>query len=520
MNTKIRPLILFRLLMWISLGFATTFFAFTIVAATAQSVFKDKQLVMVVLFLVLTLGFSISAVLSQMMIRNQKRFLNQLMIENSYTLGEPTQFYNLDAFKLRVDRLSRRLKYKKKQQYVLAFTPTAVDISSNRGRDKILTSINLKLAKFLDNLFEVNKENRLDERNIVYAFSRGTFFFCLFSDDDAFVTELINAVSNECFRMVNEDKVKIWMQPFFGIKKLEQDESIVSAIEDALIARDHAEKNYESYAYFIDSFRKGDTSSEVILNALNNNEFVPFYQVKYSLKEKKYISCEALARWNSPEHGLVGPGKFIELAERAGLLSSIDTRIFELAIKDVSDAMKRGRPVVPVSVNFSLYEFFSRNFLDTIVDTLKKYDVPPHLLEIEITETTSQVNKFLSLSVIKKLKSIGIRVLMDDFGVGYSQIENMREIPFDAIKIDKSFTDKVLTDTKTASIVKYLVQLAHTNGMEAIIEGAETKEQVEYLKKLNVDTIQGFYYSKPLPADEFSELLRNSQNVKRGGRRK
>ena len=514
MKNKIRPLVLFRFIMWISAGFASTFFAFIIVAACSPHIFKDKQAIFIVLFAILTTGFSISFTFAGLAISGQKRFLKSLMIENSYTLGEANQFYNLDAFKIRVDKLSHRLSYKDKKRFVVTFTPTALDISSNRGRDRILTSINLKLAHFLDKTFDKTSDNKLDERSIVYAFSRGTFFFCLFCEDRNFVSEMMNVISNECFRMVNEDKVKIWIQPFFGIKPMEPDESIVSAIEDALIARDHSEKNYESYTYFIESFREGDTSSDVILNALNNNEFVPYYQIKYSLKEKRFVSAEALARWNSPVHGLVGPGKFIDLAERSGLLNAIDLRIFELAVKDLGEALKRGRKVLPVSVNFSLYEFFSRNFLDIIMDTLKKYDVPPQLIEIEITETTSQVNKFLSLSVIKKLKSFGMRVLMDDFGMGYSQIENMREIPFDAIKIDKSFTDKVLTDVKTGSIVKYLVQLAHINNMEAIIEGVENKEQVDFLKKANIDTIQGFYYSKPLPIEEYSELLKNETSKK------
>ena len=103
---------------------------------------------------------------------------------------------------------------------------------------------------------------------------------------------------------------------------------------------------------------------------------------------------------------------------------------------------------------------------------------------------------------------------MDDFGVGYSQIDNIRQIPFDAMKIDKSFTDKMLTDVKTASIIKYLIELAHINDMEAIIEGVETKEQVEALKKLKIDTVQGFYYSKPLPINEYNDLLKKQSEMK------
>ena len=515
MKNKIKPLTLFRLIMWISFSLMILFLTFVIIAACTPFIFKDKQVVLIVLFAIFAIGFAITSVLSGNAIASQKRFVNQLLIENKYTLGEETLFYNLDAFKLRVDSLAHKRGYANKTRYVVAFTPTGLDVSSNRGRDAILRSVNYRLTKYLNGLMSATIKNGLDAKQIVYGFSRGIFFFCVFSNDDSMVTKLINEISNECFRMVNEDKIRIWVQPFYGIKKTSKDESIVSAIEDALIARDHSEKNYESYTFFKDSFRSEALgSSNRISKALENNEFVPFYQPKYSLKERRFISCEALARWKSPEFGLVGPNKFIDLAEKSGLLNAIDIRIFELAIKDISEGLKRGREMLPVSVNFSLYEFFSRNFFDIIMDTLKKYEVPPHYLEIEITETTSQVNKFLSLSVIKRLKSFGIRVLMDDFGVGYSQIDNVRQIPFDAMKIDKSFTDRMLTDVKTASIIKYLVELAHINDMEAIIEGVETKEQVEALKKLKVDTVQGFYYSKPLPINEYNELLKKQSEAK------
>ena len=327
----------------------------------------------------------------------------------------------------------------------------------------------------------------------------------------------MNVISNECYRMVNEDKVRLWIQPFFGINKVSEDSAVASAIEDVLIARDRSEKNYESFTYFKKSFREdeGGASNE-IAQALDNNEFLPYYQPKFSLTDGEFVSAEALARWDSPIYGLVGPAKFIDKAERAGLLNAIDSRIFELAVKDISENIKRGRRVLPVSVNFSLYEFFSRNFLNMIVDTLKKYQVPTKYIQIEITETTSQVNKFLSLSVIKKLKDIGIRVLMDDFGVGYSQIENLKQIPFDGIKIDKSFTDRIVTDEKTRTITKFLIELGHANNMEVIVEGAETKAEIDLLRKMKVDTVQGFYYSRPLSFEKYNELIKANNFEKKG----
>ena len=509
MNRKNKVLVLYRVLMYSSISLVLLALAFIIVILTVPAPFQEHHVLLISICLTVMLTFSVTTGLSFNGVMEQRIFINQLETENTYTLGEAVQFYNLDAFKTKASKYFRRRFYTKQNRYIIAFTPTALDISSNRNRDKILREINLKLVRYFDRLFSEDRNSEFEKRNTVYAFSRGIFFFFFFAEDDTLIHRLITTISNECFRMVNEDKVKIWVQPFFGIKKIDDDSSITSSIEDVMIARDRSEKNYESFTYFKESFRASqETVSTEIADALDNNEFIPYYQPKYSLIDHKFISVEALARWNSPVHGLVGPAKFIEEAERAGLLNAIDIRIFELAVKDVSENLKRGRRVLPVSVNFSLYEFFSRNFLNTIIDTLKKYQVPAQYLQIEITETTSQVNKFLSLSVIKKLKDHGIRVLMDDFGVGYSQIENLRQIPFDAIKIDKSFTDRIVSDEKTRSITKFLVELGHSNNMEVIVEGAETKEEVEILRKLKVDTIQGFYYSRPLSFEKYNELLK------------
>ena len=201
---------------------------------------------------------------------------------------------------------------------------------------------------------------------------------------------------------------------------------------------------------------------------------------------------------------------FIDKAENAGMISLIDNYIFERALRDISSQIRKGRRVLPVSVNFSIYEFYSQGFIDNLVSLLAKYNVPAHYVEIEITETTSQANQFLSISIIKKLKEIGIRVLMDDFGVGYSGIDNLRKIPFDAIKIDKSYADHVLDDEKTKSIIKFMVELGHINGVEVIIEGVDNQKQVDLLRRMKIDTIQGFYYSQALPLEKLDAFLRDN----------
>ena len=452
--------------------------------------------------------------------RNRYTFFRSLEDENFYTLGIRSTFFNLEAFRDKVRELEHKRYLKEKERYVLAFSPTATNVVGGANRNRVLQSLNQTLAAFINRIM-VTKENTLFSRkNAVYAFDRNTFLFFLFANNETDVHTLISQLSNECFRLVNEENIKIWVQPFCGICKVSDDtSSLTSLIEKAVIAKSQSEQNIESFTYFKEGFINKDSNTvEDITRGLENKEFIPYYQPKYSLKEKRYISCEALARWKTPD-GILPPAKFIDRAGRAGLLNAIDLSVFEASMKDLGDSIKRGHHVVPVSVNFSLYEFFSHNFLEKIIGVLDKYGVPKTMLEIEITETTSQVNKFLSLQVIKKLKDMGIRILMDDFGTGFSQIENLRQIPFDGIKIDKSFTDRIVDDEKIRSIVRFLVQLIHDNDMEAIVEGVETKEQVDLLRKMKVDTIQGFYYSKPLPADECRELLKKESAEKKVGKK-
>ena len=509
---EIKPTTIFRTIGYICAGL------FFVAGAVAALFFMIPELtnnnmtlsnVLGAVFGVLALVFAVATSLFFRALHEQKKFIDALKLENKYTIGVGEAFYNLEAFKNRARAMAKKRINHNRGQYVVAFTPTATNAFSGNTRSNIMQDLNQRIAHFLNNLFS-DRNTKFPKRDHVFGFSRNVFLFYIFANNDSHVHSLINTISNECFRLVNEEKIRIWVQPFYGIYRVERGNPIVSSIENALIARSQSEKNIESFTYFRPSFIQAESAeSDEILKALENNQFIPYYQAKYSLNEKRFISTEVLARWKTPE-GIVGPSKFIDKAERAGLLNSIDMHIFESAVKDLGDAIKRGRRVLPVSVNFSLYEFFSKNFLPHIVEVLQKNQVPPTLLEVEITETTSQVNKFLSISVIKKLKDIGVRVLMDDFGMGYSQIENLRQIPFDAVKIDKSFTDKILDDEKSRTIVKFLIDLIHANDMEAIIEGVETKEQVDLLRKMHIDTIQGFYYSRPLNLENYNAMLKEN----------
>ena len=510
-HKHIRPVTIYLIMFIVSITVFAIFLFFTILSVVNPNGMYKNPNTHIAVFAFVTMVGLVGASLSLRSRIDASSRIKNLRLENTYTLGTASDFYNLEAFKNKVIKMRKSSRHKKMKQYLIVFTPTAITIATNRIKTKEMIELNNEIADFLNKLFEI-EDNKFSRNDSVYGFNRGAFLIYLFSGDKEIIQDLVTTISNFIFQTVSSESKKIWAQPFYGVTEINTQSSITAAIEDALIARNVSEHNYESITYYSPVLRR-ETVTDVddISFALENNEFVPYFQLKYSLNERKFVSAEALARWDSPKYGVLGPNKFIDKAERAGLLSAIDLDIFEKSVQCISDSLKRGRRIIPISVNFSLYEFFSRNFLDTIVNILQKYQVPPTYIEIEITESTSQSNKFLSLSVINKLKDLGIRVLMDDFGVGYSQIGSLRQIPFDAIKIDKSFTDNILEDEKTRAIMKCIIELAHVNDMEAIIEGVEYKEQVDLLKKMHADTIQGFYYSKAISFKDFNEMLKENE---------
>ena len=502
----------FHLSLVISFGVAFILcLLFGLIPVFNRSVYGEYTVSIQVALLFVSIPFAIVASFSFKALIDIHNFFNRLKLENSYTLGNLTNFYNFDAFKNKTEAVSKKRSNLKKSQFIIAFSTANMVSTASAFHSDMITTLNFEVSQYLSSLY-MDKKSKFSSKNAIYGFNRGIFLIYLCTDDRKTIPNLVSTISSKIFEIVEDKKLRIWAQPFFGVKEIAGRENIISTIEDAMIARSVSEANFETYTFFNPSFKTEASNQDIneLEQALDNNEFVVYYQPKYSVKEKRFVSAEALARWDSPKYGLLNPAMFINKAEAGGLITLLDNYIFEKALIDLNEALRRGRRVLPVSVNFSLYEFYSHHFLDNVVTLLNKYKVPPSLVEIEITETTSQANQFLSISVIKKLKDIGIRVLMEDFGVGYSGIENLRNIPFDAIKIDKSFSDLMLTDEKTKSIVKMLIELGHINNIEVIIEGVDNKEQVDLLKRMKVDTIQGFYYSKPLSEKDYEQFLKEN----------
>jgi diguanylate cyclase (GGDEF)-like protein/PAS domain S-box-containing protein len=278
-------------------------------------------------------------------------------------------------------------------------------------------------------------------------------------------------------------------------------------------AQEQGRKNYSFYTAAIDN-----KASEMFLmerhlfNALKNREFVLYYQPYVDTDTKKMAGMEALIRWKSPDQGLVPPGRFIPVLEDTGLIIDVGEWILEEAFGQIKAWEQKGLPVVPVSVNLSLIQFRQKNLLETVNRMLREFSIKPELITFEITESAFMQNIAFTISVLDEFKKMGFSLSIDDFGTGYSSLSYLKRFAVDNLKIDISFVRDITTDPDTASIITAIIAMAHSLKIKTIAEGVETEEQWKFLRLLRCDTIQGYYFHKPMPAEEVEKLLRTVNN--------
>lgn len=351
-----------------------------------------------------------------------------------------------------------------------------------------------------------------------YCFYQYSFIFYL-SYNEQQINQFIDDLKEKEFSIAKEHDIRLYLQPTFGVMPIDNDLSVFENVHKANVARKYAEINFETYIIYDKKLDQSSVDNDIdsILAGIKNGEFVVYYQPKFNLGIKKFTGSEALVRWNSPEFGFLSPSRFLSFAENSGIIHELDLYVFEHVCMDIADWRKRGREILPVSVNFSLYEFYSASFIEDLQKIINRYNINPNLIEIEITEATGSANSFMVVSVLKKIKDMKIRILMDDFGTGFSNVNNLRKLPIDIVKIDKSFIDNVTSDIKDREVVKTLINFCHILNLEVIAEGADTEEQINLLRKLKCDTIQGYYYSKPLIKTDYERFIANNPFEKKKG---
>jgi diguanylate cyclase (GGDEF)-like protein len=245
-----------------------------------------------------------------------------------------------------------------------------------------------------------------------------------------------------------------------------------------------------------------------LYRAVENNEFTTYFQPQIECETGKIIGAEALIRWNHPTKGLVGPNEFIPIAEEIGLISDIGEWVLETTCAHLSEWNNKNNSLkisLAVAVNLSALQLVSQDFVQTISNILHKYDLEPDQLELEITESTLIKASEVSSRTLEDLSNLGIKLAIDDFGTGYSSLAQLQRYPFQILKIDKSFVHAV-TD-KDATFLEAINNFAKTLGITTVVEGVETQSHKDLCQKLKFDRMQGYYFAKPMPANEFETLL-------------
>ncbi len=288
--------------------------------------------------------------------------------------------------------------------------------------------------------------------------------------------------------------------------------SVSSMLDRALLAKATVKGRYDTnVAYFDEKMFETVIQEQWVIGemekAIEEKQFEAWFQAQYNHETGALVGAETLVRWRHPERGLISPGVFIPVFEKNGFIYQLDKCIWEQACMYIRKWLDEGKKPVPVSVNVSRYDVFRIDFVDTIASYIKKYNVPPELFRVEITESAFAKSTEVIVETTKRLQAMGLLIEIDDFGCGYSSFNTLKDVPADVLKIDMRFLKGEENSEKGGNILESIVRMTRWLGMDVIAEGVETKEQADYLLSIGCSNIQGFLYAKPVPAHEYVEKI-------------
>ena len=320
--------------------------------------------------------------------------------------------------------------------------------------------------------------------------------------------KIAETILNEVARPFDLDPAPIFVNASIGMVVWPEDgDSVDFLLRRADIALYRAKEiGHAAVAYTEEDGRTGRQKYETereLRRALENNEFVLYYQPQVDLSTRRLVGAEALIRWNHPENGLVPPDRFIPVAESSGLIVAIGTWVIEEACRQMGQWKKAGVLPFRLTVNVSGRQFERGSLVDIVRSVLARSGTEGRLLEVEITESVLMARP-QTTTVLQELSNLGVRTSIDDFGTGYSSLSYLTRLPVYKLKIDRSFVTTLPSDPNVRAITTAIITMSAALGLRTIAEGVETREQLEILKKLGCHEIQGYYFSPPLPAEDFT----------------
>jgi diguanylate cyclase (GGDEF)-like protein/PAS domain S-box-containing protein len=315
------------------------------------------------------------------------------------------------------------------------------------------------------------------------------------------------------------NNMELYSTPSIGIAIFPNDgEQAETLIKNADTAMYHAkDRGRNGFQFFTEAMAQAATERlEVehdLRTALERRQFLLHYQPKIDSISGRITGFEALLRWNHPRQGLLLPGRFITIAEECGLIPMIGSWVLDEACRQLRQWHDQGHEAMTMSINLSERQLHLASLPALVVDTLLKHGLQGEHLEIEITESLAMQDFEASVGLLQALRAIGVRISIDDFGTGYSSLSYLKLLPIDSLKLDRSFVMDIESDASDASICISTINLAHNLGLTVVAEGVETQAQKDFLSQHQCNSLQGFLFSKPLPADEALALLSSGAAV-------
>lgn len=439
-----------------------------------------------------------NSVIIKQRLKNIITIIENASLINKLGKDRLTSFYNKEAF---FEEVSKVLKKDEKKNYAI--------LAMNITKFKIINDMfgMEEGDKLLRHIADVMRKKIIGEDVIFSRFVADEFYIMVEKREDFSI--ILKDIENE----IKEYNKNINILISFGIYKLEaRDIEINVACDRAKIAADTIKDKYDVLYSFYDEKIANKVLEEYKLSSsmkasLKNQDFKVFLQPKCDLITRKTIGAEALIRWIHPEFGFITPDKFIPLFERNGFITNVDMFVLECVCKKIRKWLDEGVTPVKISVNLSRVDIYNPLLGEMILGIINSYNINPKYISFEVTETAYTENSTQLITAVTELKKLGFTIEMDDFGSGYSSLNMLDELPLDILKLDMKFLENRMETKSRQNIISFVSDLAKLLKLSLVAEGIETEEQLILLRDMGYEYGQGYYFSRPVPQEEFDILL-------------